>query len=204
MRRQIIGQVRPIGCARPDDRHVDLFERLQTSLAGDLEPPNRLDLVAEELHAHRPIPVGREDVDNSAAKGKLAGQLHCRGVEQAVFHQPLGQPIDGHRAADVERSRLPLQGLAAGHRLQEALDAGDDELRRVRALQQFEQMQPLAEYFVLDRPLKRFRGGKSLRLEPGEERQVVDQFVDLIGLGAHDNERGGGVGGQRGRHQRAR
>ena len=71
-------------------------------------------------------------------------------------------------------------------------------------LQQLQQVQPLAEDLVVDRPLRRFRGGKPLGLQPGEERQVVDQLIDLIDLRADHHERGGGMGGQRGRHQRAR
>ena len=91
LRRQVVGQVGPVGRGRPDNRHVDRLQRLQTPLAGNLEPPDRFDLVAEELHAHRPIPVGRKDVEDPAADGELAGQLHGRRVEKTVFHQPSGK-----------------------------------------------------------------------------------------------------------------
>ena len=59
------------------------------------------------------------------------------------------------------------------------------------ALQQLQQPEPLAKDFVVDRPLGRFPGGKPLGLQPGEERQVVDQFIDLIDLRADDHQRGG-------------
>ena len=74
----------------------------------------------------------------------------------------------------------------------------------VGALQQLQQVQPLAEDLVVGRPVERFRGREPLGLQPGEQRQVVDQLVDLVDLRADDQQRGGGMGGQRGRHQRAR
>ena len=100
LRRQIIGQMGAVARVRPDHRHVDRIERLQTPLAGDLEPPDRFDLVAEKLHADRLVPIGSENVDDASPNRELAGQLHGRGVEEIVLHEPFRQRTDGHRVAD--------------------------------------------------------------------------------------------------------
>ena len=63
-------------------------QRLQAPLAGDLEPADRLDLVAEELDPHRLVPVGGEDVEDAAAAGELAGQFDRAGVVEAALDQP--------------------------------------------------------------------------------------------------------------------
>ena len=111
------------------DRHVDRLQRLQAPLAGNLEPPDRLDFVAEELDAHRPIPIGGEDIDDPAAERKLAGQLDRRSADQPVLDQPAGQLLDRHRPADAQPPRLPVERFAARRRLQKTLDAGHDKLR---------------------------------------------------------------------------
>ncbi len=73
----------------------------------------------------------------------------------------------------------------------------------VAARQQLQQLEPLAENLVLSGPVERFGSRKSRRRHTGEERQIVDQFVDLDNLRTDDKQRGRGVDGQRGRHQRA-
>ena len=158
----------PIGDAGPDNRHVDRVERLQAPLAGNLKPPDRFDLVAEELDAHRPVPVGSEDVDDAAADGKLAGQLHGRGVEKIVFHQPFGQLADGHGVADAERARVPGEGLAAGNWLQKALNAGHNELRcDIGLASRFSRCSRWPKTSSCAVRSKRFRGREPLRVSAG-------------------------------------
>ena len=109
--------------------------------------------------------------------------------------------------ADAKRPRLPGQRLAVGHRLQQALDAGDHQLRRLGRLQQLQQPQPVAEDLVVDRLLvgQRFPGRETARASIGvnSARSSIRSSTSST-VRADDHQRGRGVRGQRGRHQRAR
>jgi len=79
----------PAARHRPvDHAQVDRFPLPKAPLARHLEASDRLDVVTEELHADRVVPVGREEVDDSAPVREFARQFHRRDVLEAVFHQP--------------------------------------------------------------------------------------------------------------------
>ena len=68
-------------------QHVEVEQILHRALGGGVEEAQRLDLVAEELQAHRPLARGREDVHDAAAEAPLPhldDRLHAlvaRGLE---------------------------------------------------------------------------------------------------------------------------
>ena len=80
-----------IGARRPDRLahrvQVQLLQRAQRALRAGVVEADRLDLVAEQLDAHR-VPVDRrEDVDDRAAHGEGAGVLDHRRAREAGGQQ---------------------------------------------------------------------------------------------------------------------
>src|SRR5262245_42764256 len=46
----------------------DLLTRARGALRGRIEAANGIDFIAKELHAHRPVALGRVNVENAAAQ----------------------------------------------------------------------------------------------------------------------------------------
>ena len=63
------------------------------------------------------------------AERELARQLHARRVVKALTDEPAGEIIEIDRLATPQHARLHRHKLASRHRLQEALNAGDDDVR---------------------------------------------------------------------------
>ncbi len=76
-----------------------LLERMQRALGERRERAQRLDLVAEELDAHRLAAGRREDVDDAAAHGDLAALLDALDPRVAGEHELLGQLVDARLVA---------------------------------------------------------------------------------------------------------
>ncbi len=181
-------------------------ERLQAPLAGDLEPADRLDLVAEELDPHRLVPVGGEDVDDPAAHGELAGQLHGRRVVEAVLDQPLRQLLRSAIASPTRSVRVWLaKRLAAGtgcNRLWMLVTTSFGRFARPAAAS--------AAAAARRRPRRgpparreRFRRRETARATSGVKKAKSSISSSTWSTcGTDDHQRGRGVGGQRGRHQR--
>ena len=188
-------------------RQVDRLQVRQAPLAGDLEPADRLDLVAEELDAHRVVPVGGEDVDDAAADARTRRAVpppSCCGNGSRTI-QPVSSSIDD-LLPTPERAGLPGEGLAVGHGLDQGLDARNDQPRRLAALQRFEQADAVAKPLVVDHPFGRERlaDGEPLGWESRERaRDRRSGESTWSSRGSHDHQRPGRVIGQRGRRQRA-
>ena len=126
----------------------DRVPAIERALGFDVERPDRLDLVAEELDADRVGRVGREDVEDAAADAELAGDLDDLGPRHAALEQPAGQFLDGHRVADGHDPRHPRQGIGLRHRLEHRLERRDDQAGRVRTRELLQDAQPAAEDLV--------------------------------------------------------
>ena len=111
---QIAGKVLAVAVAAAGERDVDLIERRQAPLRGDLEAADRFDLVAEELDPHRVEPVGGEDVEDAAARRELARQFDGGGVLKAA-PAPARRAAPGRRAS--RRARKRRVGWAMASRL---------------------------------------------------------------------------------------
>ena len=85
--------LRPLGCRERRER--DLFDLLLRALRVRIEEAERLHAVAVELHAHREIPVRREDIEEAPAHGEISGLDDEVSTPVAEPCQPLGQPREG-------------------------------------------------------------------------------------------------------------
>ena len=107
------GLVRPRSARAHQRQHVEVEEILHRALGGRVEEAQRLDLVAEELQAHRPLARGREDVDDAAAEAPLP-DLHDRlHALVARGFEPGGERLALHRAAQLQaqQARAIVRGL---------------------------------------------------------------------------------------------
>ena len=197
--------------ARAEHGDFDRRERFEAPLAGHLKPPQRLDPVAEQFDPHRLIPIGRENIDDAAARGELSRQADGGRVHKSPLGHPVEQFVDIHFVSDAQPAHAAGKQFARRHRLQQALDAGDDQpgpvgrgLRRF-AGQQLEHTEPVAVDFVIDGPFAggRFPRPESHRLDAGEEREIFAQRIDVARVGRDDDELDRRFRFQRRRGQRA-
>jgi hypothetical protein len=207
---------------RRQHRHFHRVQPLEAPLAGHVELPDRLDFVAEEFDPYRLAPVGGKQVQYAAAVRELAGELDgTRGVK-AALDQPAAQSVQIDALAELQLAGALGQRLLRLNRLQQALDAGDDEATRSarvsrprrscrpqvshsRASQLLQQPQPLAVGLVLDDPFPQgdFPGGKLLDRRSGEQVEVGRQFVRVVLGRADDHDGTAGPAVQCRRDQRA-
>ena len=90
-------------------RRPDAFESIAVgALVGGMELPDRVDLVAEELDAHRMGCGGREHVEQTAADGELAAVHHQVDAGVRVLHQPGRRLVERQLLADGEEQRLHI------------------------------------------------------------------------------------------------
>ena len=186
-------------------RHVHAVEAVEAPLAGRLEAADRLDFVAEELHADRLQPVQREDVDNAAANRKFAGQLHRRRRMKAVPRQPAGQVLQRNpapprgasgSAAPTPPAREPAE---AGPRRRRPPAAAARAIAASSTAAAGRRPPPPA---IARSPESDSHAGNSSAWTRQEEPQVLDQAVHFFGPGTDDDQRSRGVGGQCGGGQR--
>ena len=74
---------------------------MQRPLRERREGPERLDLVAEELHAQRVATGGREDVHEAASDGELPALLHSVDALVAGEREPFGEVVETGSAGAV-------------------------------------------------------------------------------------------------------
>ncbi|GAA1425658.1 hypothetical protein GCM10009640_24770 [Agrococcus citreus] len=88
-------------------REHDAVDRVGLrALVGDVEPPHLLDLVAEQLDAHRIVVGGREDVDDAAAHRELAAARDHVDARVGEVDEPPRQ----RREVDAARAGRELDG----------------------------------------------------------------------------------------------
>ena len=95
-----------------DRRQLDARHLLDGALGGRIEAAGALQHVAEEVEPHRAAGAGREEVDQPAAQGELAGLgdggrlLEAHAGEIAAQGVDIDAPADlGGEARGRERSR---------------------------------------------------------------------------------------------------
>jgi hypothetical protein len=114
-------------------RELDPLDRLrQRTLVGDRERAELLDLVAEELDAHRVVGRGREHVEDPAAHRELAAPGHHvdAGIcEVDELRRDLGEVVAAPARDEFDGSEL---GQVVGEGLQRGANRGDDDERMPR------------------------------------------------------------------------
>jgi hypothetical protein len=93
-------------------QHVEVEKILHRALGGGVEEAQRLDLVAEELQAHRPLARGREDVHDAAAEAPLA-DLHDR-LRHARSPAASSPAVSASRSIVPPSSRRSRRGAVIG------------------------------------------------------------------------------------------
>ena len=109
---------------------LDPLGLAQRALGEGREPADRLDLVAEQLQAGRPLLGRREDVEDAAADRELAALLDLVDALVAGLDEQLGDVVEVDLLAAVEREARRAQ-RGVGNRLGERDRAGDDDRRLV-------------------------------------------------------------------------
>ncbi len=69
-------------------QHYNLLQLPRTPLCSDGKRPNRFHFVAKKLQPHRLIRIERENIEDAAAAGKLAGQLARINALVSVVDEP--------------------------------------------------------------------------------------------------------------------
>ena len=105
---QLVGRVGQTEGAWGDRHHV--VDLVPGALGGRVEGTHRADLAEVEFDAHRAFELGREDVQDAAARGHFAALLDQRGVVVAGRDQHVEQrvPVDRHAALQVGRPAAQL------------------------------------------------------------------------------------------------
>ena len=113
-------------------RRPEPLDRLQGALVGDREAADLLDVVAPELHPHRVLLRGREDVDDAAADRELAALLDQVDARVRRVGEPLHDVLERRAVAGGELDRR--QVAEAGHLgLQDRPHRRDHDLQRAVA-----------------------------------------------------------------------
>ena len=93
-------------------RVVERVERAAVALGLGVEAAQALDGVAEELEAHGLLAVGREDVEDAAAAGDLAGGRDRVLAPIAALVERLEQDLGRHLVARAHGDDARLEELA--------------------------------------------------------------------------------------------
>ena len=99
------------------------------ALVGGVELPDRVDLVAEELDAHRVGRGRREHVDDAAAHREFAAVHDQIDARVRVFDQTAGRLVERQLLAGREHERLHV-AQATDHGLDERTDRHDEDADR--------------------------------------------------------------------------
>ncbi len=173
-------------------REVDRLERRDAPLAGDVECAERLDLVAEELHPHGPIPVDREEVHDAAASGKCSRLLDRVGRVPAAGDEPVGEFGGVEPSADMERTGALLDLPRVGERCEQRLDARhqDPGRRLAGPRERLDDREPLRHGGLVDRVIvaERLDRRQDGHGGPAEDGQVAGEGVAVGSVRQHDDE----------------
>ncbi len=135
--RDIAGAERADGVAgQLELRHRDQIERAQVGVGAlrlRIEAADRFQRVAEEIEPHRLVHAGREQIDDAAAHGIIAGFAHRGGAIKAVEIEPGGDAGHRQNVAGRRRERLLGERIARRHPLQRGIDGGQQHGRMLAA-----------------------------------------------------------------------
>ena len=203
----------------PQHGDFDFVERRDAALRGQVEAANRLDLITKQLQPHRLVPIGGEQIDDSAARCELARQLHgtwWRDSGWRTSHSRSSSPSTVSPRG--ESPRAVLQRLRRGYPLHQARHARHDHaVQRARVgrhapggrceprLQLLERAQSLAIDLVVDRPLAQvgFPGREARGAPAANMRRSSASSSAASSLWTDDDQQAGSVPQQTGRQQRA-
>ena len=113
-------------------RHRHQVERTQFvggALGLRIEAADRFQRVAEEIEPHRRVHAGREQVDDAAADGVIAGFAHRRCAVEAIELEPLGDAGHRQQIAGCSRERLLANDIALRHALQNGIHRRQQDRR---------------------------------------------------------------------------
>ncbi len=127
-----IGGPEALDGRRLQDHLVDRLERERlvaaaAALSERVEGADALQLVAEEVEAQRLLLARREDVDDAAAHGVLAGLADRVAAHVAVGGEERGQPLERETVADACGQHPLGEGLARRQALHERVDRGQHD-----------------------------------------------------------------------------
>ena len=111
----------------PGGRNRDRRNLLPRNLGQRIKLPQRLQLVAKELQAHRPGAGERIDIENAAAQGDLPFLGHLRLRFITLLFEPLDQVQRIDAVAARERAGALANRPGRKRALEQGDDAGDDE-----------------------------------------------------------------------------
>jgi hypothetical protein len=127
---QEFGEVRMPGVGRRrQGRKIGGLNSGYASLGDGVKRAERLDLVAEEFDADRPIPVRREQVDDPAAAGEGAGGVDGVNESPTANAEPVGEFLRVEVAADGESPGARRDLARVGKGRQQRLDARHHQRR---------------------------------------------------------------------------
>jgi hypothetical protein len=176
-------------------RQVRLLDSAPRPLGHRVERPDRFDLVAEQLDAHRPAGTGWPRVDEAATVRELADARHLDRRLVAAGHQPLEQRPLADPLPDPDRDPRGGQLRRPERALHECQERGDDHQATRRRPELGEDGQPLRGLVVLGMSaFERQRGplGERADVRRAHPRgEVVGQPMRLL-VGAGDDHHGGG------------
>ena len=212
VRRQVIQQAPGPGDIAADRQAGQVHPVDLVAGAGrvQVEVADRLDGIAEKLHADSLPGPGREDVDDPAAAGELALLVDLVDRFVAGRHQPLGQAVHAQLAAGLDRQPPGGQGIGRGDGLEQRHHRRDDEPQRLLAGRRVGQQ--VADARSLGGDLVADVVGGDIGL-PGREKprqlarddlDVVGQLVGVIEVPRHKQHRRIGQPPHRRRQQRRR
>ena len=196
--REVAGEVGERVAAREplaggaDTYRVDAFDG---PLRLGVEASDGLDLVAEELDAHRRRLGGREDVDEAAAPGGLPRPLDERADVVPRVDEARREVLDGDAVADGEACRTGAEVRGAGSRAGHGGCRGDDERRRAAAARAGEPCEHVEAALrdrgrrVLARKGQAGEGRERHGRVAGPRTQRLESCV-AVGLTRHDEQRG--------------
>ena len=98
-----------------------------------IEGPDRFQRVAEEIKPDRGVDAGREQIDDAAAHGVIAGLAHRGCAGKAIELEPLHDAGHGLKISGGGRERLPGERVARRQALQDGVDGSQQHRRPVAA-----------------------------------------------------------------------
>ena len=106
------------------------LELVARALGGRVEGADGIQLVTEEIQAHRVLHPGREDVEDAAAYGELARFHHGLRAQETLADQEPGQFLGVDALAEAQEARRAGEGAARRHPLEDGGNGGQDHPTR--------------------------------------------------------------------------
>ena len=205
--REQVGQMRVPRAGGDRQRgQIDVVDARHAPLGDRVEGAERLDLIAEQLDANGPVPVGGVQIDDATTAGERARCVDRIDQPPATGAKPVGEFFRVEPSTQGESTCAGLDLPWVGERREERLDAGYHERRPwpVGSGEPFDDGEPLSVGGIVRwSPVlaKTLHRGEEQGREVAEQGEVIDKGVRLRRVGQDDDERAG-FGGPGPRHGR--